>query len=127
MKVSESKARLLLALVLNGADQGDGVRVPERRCNLCGSFLVRFEASAGLQAAAGGVEGGGVAEAVEQGVVDDVLGEAGVAAGAVIGEGVEGVDVVGVELRERVPIAGGGAAEQLEIGGGRGHAGGPRG
>ena len=53
MKVSESKARLLLALVLNGADQGDGVRVPERRCNLCGSFLVRFEASAGLQAAPG--------------------------------------------------------------------------
>jgi hypothetical protein len=53
MKVSESRARILLSIVLDGSDQGDGVRVPERPCDKCGNWLTRFEASPGLQRAAG--------------------------------------------------------------------------
>jgi hypothetical protein len=49
MKVSESRASVLLSIILDGSDQGDGVRVPERACDKCGNWLARFEASPGLQ------------------------------------------------------------------------------
>lgn len=53
MRVSESRALILLAVVLDGRDQGDGVKVPHMNCMRCGNFMVRFEASPGLQQAAG--------------------------------------------------------------------------
>jgi hypothetical protein len=49
LKVSETHARALLAVVLDGEDQGDGVRVPLKICDRCGNFMARFEASPGLQ------------------------------------------------------------------------------
>ncbi len=49
MRVSESCARILLAIVLDGSDQGDGARVPLKVCDKCGNYLVRFETSPGLQ------------------------------------------------------------------------------
>lgn len=49
MKVSQSQAPMLLAVILDGSDQGDGTRVPERRCGFCRAFVVRFETSPGLR------------------------------------------------------------------------------
>lgn len=49
MNVAAAQSAMLLAVVLDGSDPGDGKSVPARACRLCGAWLVRFVASPGLQ------------------------------------------------------------------------------